>query len=224
MCEKSGTWLRDLPSQYPDLALDLYGVDIGSDLFPQNSTVDLRAHNIIEPFPPSWEWNGRFDVIHQRLLVWGLKLADWPRVLENFNLILKPGGYVQLVEIEFIDPNNPAQLPGLKKQASMQKWSTEAFGMDIDIAYKLDTLLKDAGFINVTKIQFDHGYGAKARAPDQRDVSAELWVECFRSLDSKIPKTGKLHTHCTSFLDSLENKRMSPEVDRLDRYWHSRGC
>jgi hypothetical protein len=59
--------------------------------------------------------------------------------------------------------------------------------MDIDIAYKLVDLLKEANFTNITKVQFDHGYGAKARSAAQRDVSAELWVECFRSLDTKIP-------------------------------------
>ena len=59
--------------------------------------------------------------------------------------------------------------------------------MDIHIAYKLESLLGDAGFIKVQKTQFDHGYGAKARSQDQQDASAELWVECFRSLDAKMP-------------------------------------
>lgn len=162
-------------------------MDIGSDLFPRHSNIDLRQHNITTPFPDSWEWNGSFDVIHQRLLVWGLQLPQWSKVLSNLYTILKPGGYIQLVEIEFIDPANPATLPQLQKQALMQKWSTASFGMDIDIAYKLEDLLTEANFTNVTKVQFDHGYGAKARSAAQRDVSAELWVECFRSLDTKIP-------------------------------------
>jgi hypothetical protein len=68
----------------------------------------------------------------------------------------------------------------------MQQWSTASFGMDIDIAYKLEDLLKEAGFENVSKVQFDHGYGAKARSAAQRNGSAELWVECFRSLDQKL--------------------------------------
>lgn len=186
-----GTWLKDLGILYPQIKFDRHGVDIGSDLFPQHSNIDLRPHNITTPFPASWEWNDSFDVIHQRLLVWGLKLSQWSQVLRNLYTILKPGGYIQLVEIEFIDPANPATLPQLHKQALMQKWSTASFGMDIDIAYKLGNLLKEANFTNVTKVQFAHGYGAKARSAAQRDVSAELWVECFRSLDTKIP-AGKI--------------------------------
>ena len=59
--------------------------------------------------------------------------------------------------------------------------------MDMDIAYKVISLLEKAGFVNVSKTQFDHGYGALAYQPDQRDESAELYIECFRSIDSKMP-------------------------------------
>jgi len=167
----------------------------------------LRQHNITKPFPDSWGWNDSFDVIHQRLLVWGLRLAQWPQVLRNHHAILKPGGYIQLVEIEFIDPANPAALPQLQKQALMQKWSTASFGMDIDIAYKLEDLLKDAGFTNVSKVQFDHGYGAKARSAAQRNGSAELWVECFRSLDQKL--AGKMLPLVFSFPMMLIEMQMA---------------
>lgn len=157
--------------------------------------MDLRSHDIRTPFPPSWEWTAKFDAIHQRLLIWGIKSAEWPLVISNLVSALKPGGYIQLVEAEWIDPENPAleaTRPQLKKQAALQKWSTASFGMDIDIAYKLEGLLKDAGLEDVGKVQFDHGYGALAKADDQKNASAELWVECFRTLDEKIP--GKFHS------------------------------
>jgi hypothetical protein len=185
-----GTWLLDVPRQLPTFDLELFGVDIGSSLFPPKSPADLRAHDIRTPFPESWDWKGRFDVIHQRLLIWGIKVAEWPIVIKNLSTIIRPGGYIQLVEAEWIDPENPASpktRPNLSKQAALQVWSTESFGMDINIAYKLEDLLKDAGFEDVTKVQFDHGYGALARDPEQRNVSAELWVDCFRPLGEKIP-------------------------------------
>jgi hypothetical protein len=185
-----GTWLLDLPRQLPTFDLELFGADIGSSLFPAASTADLRAHDIRTPFPDSWQWESKFDVIHQRLLIWGIKSAEWPTVIHNLSTIIRPGGYIQLVEAEWIDPDNPASpgtRPNLSKQAALQVWSTESFGMDINIAYKLEDLLKDAGFEDVTKVQFDHGYGALARDPEQRNVSAELWVDCFRPLGEKIP-------------------------------------
>jgi SAM-dependent methyltransferase len=190
-----GFWLRDLPRQLPSHDLELYGVDIGSGLFPApdaNAThkVELRSHDVRTPFPSSWDWSSTFDVINQRLLIWGIQSAEWPRVISNLVSSLKPGGYIQLVEAEWIDPENLADevtRPQLRKQAALQEWSTASFGMDIHIAYKLEGLLRDAGLEDIRKVQFDHGYGALARSQDQRNVSAELWVECFRTLDEKIP-------------------------------------
>lgn len=128
----------------------------------------------------------KFDVVHQRLLIWGIRSEDWPIVVHNLVQTLKPGGYIQLVEAEWINPQDPATLPQLKKQAILQEWSTKNFGMDIHIAYQLEDILRNAGLQSVTKLQYDHGYGLKAKAEEQRNGSAELWVECFRSLDSKI--------------------------------------
>lgn len=170
-------------------------MDIGSGLFPRSSVgapaaVDLRSHDIRTPFPSSWNWTSTFDVIHQRLLIWGIKSAEWPLVISNLVEALKPGGYIQLVEAEWIDPENLADettRPQLRKQAKLQEWSTASFGMDIHVAYKLEGWLKDVGLEDVGKVQFDHGYGALAKVEDQRNVSAELWVECFRTLDEKIP-------------------------------------
>lgn len=183
-----GTWLRDLAASNPGRPLELHGVDIGGSLFPQESpNVDLRAHNLLEPFPESWGWKGSMDIVHQRLLIWGFKLADWPKVLRNHCDALKPGGKLLLVEAEWINQDKPNTLPQLQKQAAMQAWSTSTFGMDIHIAYKLENLLADAGFVDIQKKQYNHGYGAKARDPRQADPSAELWVECFRGLENKMP-------------------------------------
>ncbi|KAJ6441380.1 methyltransferase family protein [Purpureocillium lavendulum] len=212
-----GLWLRDLRNQLPGHRLDLFGVDIGSTLFPPReattgAVVDLRSHDIRTPFPPNWAWGSKFDVIHQRLLIWGIKSDEWPVVISNLVAALKPGGYIQLVEAEWIDPNNPADpvsRPQLRKQAALQEWSTASFGMDIHIAYKLAGLLREAGLEDVETVQYDHGYGALAKVDHQRDVSAELWVECFRTLDQKIPEGGipgvaRNAEEFHKFLDALE--------------------
>lgn len=108
-------------------------------------------------------------------------------VLRNQLDALKPAGWIQLVEVEWIDLKNPHRLPELYKHSLMQEWSTKSFGMDINIAYKLENMLKNVGFINIQKVQFSHGYGALAHSQTQKDASAELYVECFRSIDAKMP-------------------------------------
>ncbi|KAL9596516.1 MAG: hypothetical protein Q9219_005737 [cf. Caloplaca sp. 3 TL-2023] len=206
----SGTWLLDLKIQHPDHDWKLHGVDIGSSLFPPvECGLDLRQHDIRQPFPSAWGWSNFFDVVHQRLLIWGLDESAWPVVLQNQHDILKPGGWIQIVEVEWIDPQRPHSLPELHKHSLMQQWSTSTFGMDIDIAYKIEGLLEKAGFVNVAKTQFDHGFGALAHKPEQKDGSAELYVECFRSIDTKMPPDGipgvaKTPHEFHKFLDALE--------------------
>lgn len=131
--------------------------------------------------------------MHQRLLIWGLKKEDWLTVLKNHWRLLKPEGWVQLVECQWVDrdhPFNPLQYPNLAKQTRLQKWSTKAFGMDLFIAYKLEDYLKDLGFQNVSKEQFDFGYGAKVREEVWKEASTNLWVDTFRSFGERWPEGG----------------------------------
>ena len=41
---------------------------------------------------------GVFDLVHQRLLVSGIPLAEWPRVVGELVRVTRPGGWVELVE------------------------------------------------------------------------------------------------------------------------------
>ena len=108
-------------------------------------------------------------------------------MIDSCRQILKPGGWLQLVEAEWIDAEVPTDLPEQAKLAQLQRWSTASFGMDIDIAYKLEGMLSRQGFVNVHKYQYNHGYGYLAREKEQGDPSAELYVECFRTVDEKMP-------------------------------------
>lgn len=181
-----GTWLKDLNSQHGN-QLSLSGVDLSAHLFCGNSSgADLRAHDIREPFPREWKWSNTFDCVHQRWLIWGLASAEWPAVVHNLVELVKPGGYVQLVEAEWILPEVSDQQPEQKKLNLVQSWSTESFGMDIHIWNKLAPLLRAEGCEDIVEESFDLGYGATATRPEDRDVSAELWAESFRHLAGKI--------------------------------------
>ncbi|POR31210.1 Uncharacterized protein TPAR_08582 [Tolypocladium paradoxum] len=196
----NGTWLRDLARQLPSHNLERYGVDIGSSLFPTS-----EVGTAVSPQP-------RHSQALPLLLELDIHIRQWPLVISNLVSALKPGGYIQLVEVEWIDPQNLADevtRPQLRKQAKLQEWSTASFGMDIHVAYKLERWLNEAGLEDVGKVQFDHGYGALAKVEDQRKVSAELLVECFRNLDEKIPGGGIPGVAANAaefhrFLDALE--------------------
>jgi len=103
-------------------------VDIGSALFPPASasapTLDLHELDIRQPVPESLRWNRSFDLIHQRLLVWGHQGPEWPQVLRNQQTLLKRGGWIQLVEAQWVDRDiyfDSVRSPNLAKMSIMQK-------------------------------------------------------------------------------------------------------
>ncbi|RMJ24265.1 Methyltransferase [Aspergillus sp. HF37] len=203
-----GTWLLDLAGDYPQKQLGLHGIDIGSSLFLANPHLDLRQHDLLQPFPETWAWENLFDVIHQRFLVWGLKENEWPRVLRNLENVLRPGGRIQLVECKWIFPELWETHPEQRKLASTQTWSTQMAGMDIYIGEKLADMLQEQGYEDVTTVPYPFAYGASAKREQDRDSSAELWVESFRHLAGRmgeegIPGVAKTPEEYHAFLDRL---------------------
>ncbi|KAF2499003.1 methyltransferase family protein [Lophium mytilinum] len=213
-----GTWLLDLQRLYPQYEWSLHGVDIGSALFPHKSgpyeSLDLHELDARAPAPSNLGWEGSFDLIHQRLLIWGFQKKDWPAVLKNQLALLKPGGWIQLVETQWVDRDHPfdaAQYPNLAKQTTLQTWSTDVSGMDIFIAYNLEDHLKELGFENVSKRDFVLGYGAKAKEESQNRPSADLWIKTFTSFGERWPEGGipgvaKTKEEFYQFLEDLKNE------------------
>jgi hypothetical protein len=138
---------------------------------------------------------------------------------------------LHLVEAEFVSKTPvPDNLPQLQKQAALQVWATESFGMDIDIAYKMEALLSEAGLKDVQKMTFDYGFGALAVDPAQKNVSAEAFVECFRTVDTKIPgRFLDVATHNDQSPDTLQMKEsrvlprrlMSSTISSTSSRWRS---
>ena len=105
----TGIWCRDIAKEYPSATV--IGVDIsppatssGPDQRTTPSNVSFHKADVQEP----WSFAGAdegFDLIHCRLLFLGVR--DWNAVLRNVTMHLKPGGYVQLLDVPWSQ-----ELPG----------------------------------------------------------------------------------------------------------------
>ena len=83
-----------------------YGVDI-SLVFPTQikpKNCEFSLHNLAEPLPFP---DNYFGFIHQRLLVMGHLRDDWPKILNEFMRVTKPGGWIELTECTMPDLANP---------------------------------------------------------------------------------------------------------------------
>ncbi|KAF1936184.1 putative methyltransferase [Clathrospora elynae] len=202
-----GNWLADLAKVHQK-NLSLYGMDIGSTLFRSDQRLDLRKHDVRTSVPESWGWKNSFDLVHQRLLVWGVAKDEWSAVVTNLADLVKPGGTLQLVEAEWVLPSYADNMPQQKKLAQVQEWSCVSSGMDIHIWKRFPDMLKSLGFIDVSVESFDLGYGSTSKRIEDRVWTAELLPQSFRHLARKMPdkaiaEVAKTPEEYLAFLDDL---------------------
>lgn len=124
------------------------GTDIESKLFPVPSTlpsnIRFQVQSVLN-LPP--EWTEKFTVVHQRLLVAGLRAHEWPRAFGELYRVTKPGGWIQVLE-----PEAWTSGPALGKLTELLFRLAEDQGtMWRDIAQRIPTFLEQSGFINVRR-------------------------------------------------------------------------
>lgn len=185
----TGNWLADLAKVHYGSTSDvsLHGMDLGNSLFRLDPKLDLRKHDVRTPVPEAWGWKNSFDLVHQRLLVWGIGKDEWDGVVANLADLVKPGGTLQLVEAEWVLSSYADNMPQQKKLAQIQEWSCASSGMDVHIWKRFPDILESLGFTDISQESFDLGYGSTSKRPEDRVWTAELLPESFRHLARKMP-------------------------------------
>ena len=118
----SGIWAMEMADLYPDCQV------LGTDLSPiQPTWVPPNCRFEIDDFDREWAFgNDRFDMIHQRFLIG--TIANKVEFYKQAYNALKPGGSIEIVEIEFLTYCDDDSVP---KDSAMVKWGElmiEAFG------------------------------------------------------------------------------------------------
>ncbi|CDS09983.1 hypothetical protein LRAMOSA02660 [Lichtheimia ramosa] len=137
-------WTTEMAKDYPNSTF--HGVDIAPRC-PTTPPPNCHFHtkNLVEekPFPDE-----HLDYIHQRLLVLGLPEANWDKVIAQHMQMLKPGGWIELVEVTFRVLSNGG--PKVTKlMHAVAKTGTEK-GLNMEIPFQLEERLKKAGAVNIS--------------------------------------------------------------------------
>lgn len=104
----------------------------------------------VDDYESDWDFSKPFDFIHGRALAGSVK--DYPNLFRRIHNNLKPGGWVEMVEIptEFYSDDDTIQnAPNLLEWAKLHNEASEKFGKNMNIAYSLKKWMIDAGFKNV---------------------------------------------------------------------------
>lgn len=109
-------FLLRLQPTYPDAKLE--GFDISSTLFPSSlpDNVTLSEQDIKQPFPE--HMHGKYDLVHVRMLVAAMLPGDWEPVVRNLTGLLKPGGYLQWEECDFVSTQWTSTTTGTNAEKS----------------------------------------------------------------------------------------------------------
>ncbi|PKX98943.1 class I SAM-dependent methyltransferase [Aspergillus novofumigatus IBT 16806] len=141
----AGSWAVDVATQYPDCRV--IGLDISPhknpDDVPENLSLQVDDLNRRFTFP-----SNHFDLVHSSLLATGINRARWPSYLADIRRVLKPGGWVQLIEIYF---NVQSDNGSITEEHALRRWSRQFMRSyegtkDLRVGTRLNTLLRDGGF------------------------------------------------------------------------------
>ncbi|CAG8437306.1 9831_t:CDS:2 [Dentiscutata heterogama] len=135
----AGSWSFDMATTYP--TIDVVGLDISplqpTQIKPKNFTY-VKA-NVLEEIPFE---DSTFDFVYQRFMSYAYTKDEWPSAINELVRILKPGGFIELMEPspELFDLG-----PIAKRIWGAQSMLVTQRGVDLDVYQKLEKILQDQG-------------------------------------------------------------------------------
>ncbi len=145
----TGQWGFELCWEHPGALV------VGLDLVPGRAEHPSGYRhvrgNLLQglPFP-----DGVFDLVHQRFLVSGIPLGEWPRVVAELVRVTRPGGWVELGE-----PTMRLQRAGtaIDRLQGMFLEMAGSLGLDTKdrVFRSLDGYLREAGLEEVTRRELE---------------------------------------------------------------------
>lgn len=181
----AGAWALDVADQYPNC--EVIGVDISPHMRPDDEpdNLILQVDNLNRrfTFPSNY-----FDLVHSRLLATGIDRNRWRSYIRDIKRVLKPGGWVQMVEIYF---NVQSDSGLMTEQNALRIWSTQYMGAlgdvkDLRVGTRLRNLLTEAGLVEVDATMIPLPLSAWSNDPRMREIGA-MNRENIRKLLKTLP-------------------------------------
>ncbi|KAK0735860.1 S-adenosyl-L-methionine-dependent methyltransferase, partial [Apiosordaria backusii] len=201
----SGAWAIEVAEQYPEcevrvpcvsslssipstcqrdpwrvIGLDIYPYPVPEDI-PEN--VDFQVDDLNSPstFPSNY-----FDLVNSRLMSGGIHVNRWSNYLSDIFRVLRPGGWCQMVEIYY---NAQSDNGTLTANHALQVWSQSYLQSiqhykDPRVALRLQTLMTEAGFVEVESRLLTLPLSGWSNDPRDREIGAANRANVHRLLSS----------------------------------------
>lgn len=174
-----GGWALEVAYAYKHLGV--VGIDINAAMiryaFAQARTRKLQnvSFEVMDASQPLDFPDASFDLINTRFVASFLTRDTWPELLKECMRLLKPGGILQMTEME-LGISNSAALETLNSYIYQslyeQKRNFSVNGRTIGIVNMLAKLLQQAGCVNIGRQSFfmDSSFGAELHYSAIKDI------------------------------------------------------
>ncbi|KAI9713117.1 MAG: hypothetical protein M1820_001102 [Bogoriella megaspora] len=143
----SGIWIRDA-REATGASNTWVGTDIEDSYFPENPPSDTSYHHQSMTEPWHKDWEGSFDLVHSRMALPGVGMKPLEDAVKGLIALVKPGGWIQLVEMDWDGWNNGPE-GTIFRIAIKDLISTVSSGQGVDLREKLIPIFKAAGLENI---------------------------------------------------------------------------
>ncbi|WP_084659215.1 class I SAM-dependent methyltransferase [Thermogemmatispora onikobensis] len=139
----TGRWAMEVAEAFPRCQVTAFDREPPRSSQPLPPSVHFVQGDLLQglPFP-----NQSFGYVHQRLLVAGIPLQQWPAVLRELLRVTRRGGWIELVELGLgLWPQGPC----LQQVVAWWQQLSAARGMDASQLFLLGRWLREAGAVQV---------------------------------------------------------------------------
>ncbi|KAE8377638.1 S-adenosyl-L-methionine-dependent methyltransferase [Aspergillus bertholletiae] len=216
----TGSWAIETAEQHPKcevIGLDIYPYVSPYDI-PENLCLQVDDLNRPFTFPPNY-----FDLVHSRLLATGINRDRWPSYIRDIKRALKPGGWVQLVEIYF---NVQSDNGSITDQHALRQWSTQLMGSleevkDLRVGTRLRNLLTAAGLTEVDARMIPLPLSAWSNDPRMRDIGTANRENIKKLLPALglYPFTQRLRMDPEQFEEMIARAQQEADTHSLKAYF-----
>ncbi|KAI8986469.1 S-adenosyl-L-methionine-dependent methyltransferase [Pilobolus umbonatus] len=184
----NGIWALEMAAEHK--SSQIIGIDIKPPAYNISCPPNLcfNQSDITESWPMN---NNSVDFIFQRNMYLCIMKEQWPKVLAEMFRVIKPGGYIELVETELWS-HNPG--PVQKAFISFYKDQCVSLNVDLDVDESIGTCLEETGFVDIEKTYIDIPIGEWPADSESRKygfINKEIQKAMLKNKKhSYVPKWG----------------------------------